>query len=250
MGAVPAARSGAARSGTARFGALALAALGAALALGVEPLLGREARKFPPLSELPTTPYSLQDAALVSGGMRAAAADLAWIQLLQYAAGGLAEMPDARDRAFDHMKTLSLRVVRLDPSFHRAYLFGAGVLGWFNNVRRPDEAVDLLEEGIRRDPGQPLYSEYVAALAYKKSGDTAHMVSLLESIAFDPGSPIEMKAILANLYKSRGDYAQALALWEEILGNDAEAREWPRARDQEAKIRALMKAARAGQGRQ
>jgi len=227
--------------------ALAVAALGAALALGAEPALNRGLRPLPPLSELPSTPYSLQDAGLVSAGMRAAAADLAWVQLLQYSGGNLPDLPDSHGIVFEHMKDMSLRVARLDPSFHRAYLYGAGVLGWFQNTQRPDEAVAILEEGIRRDPGQPLYSEYVAALAFQKRGDTAQMVALLQSIAADPTSPIEMKAILANMYKTRGDYERALALWDEMLDNDAEAREWPRARIQVADIRRLMKKKRAEQ---
>ncbi len=229
---------------------LLIAGLGAALALAARPALERGARAFPPLSELPPTPFSLQDAALASAGMRACAADLAWIQLLQYAAGGLPEVEDAPGRLYEHMKPLSLRVARLDPSFHRAYLYGAGTLGWLRNTARTGEAVDILEEGIRRDPGQPLYSEYLAALAYTKNGDDARLVALLESIANDPKSPIEMKAILANMYKQRGDYPRALALWDEMLGNEAEAREWPRARVQEADLRRLMKERRSAPGRQ
>ncbi|MFI5350897.1 MAG: tetratricopeptide repeat protein [Elusimicrobiota bacterium] len=220
---------------------LGVAALGAALALGAQPAMIRGARSFPPLSELPPTPLSLQDAALASAGLRASAADLAWIQLLQYSAGGIKELTDAPDKPFEHIKPMTERVVRLDPSFHRAYLYGAGVLGWFNNVHRYDEAVDLLREGMRSDPGQPLYSEYIAALAFQKRGDTARMMEILVPAAADPRSPIEMKAILANIYKSQGDYAKALAIWEDMLDNEDDAREWSRARSQIADIRRLMK---------
>lgn len=223
---------------------LGVAALGAALALGVQPALDRSARAFPPLSELPATPYSLQDAALVSAGLRAAAADLAWVQLLQYSAGGMAELTDAPGEAFEYIKPMTERVVRLDPSFRRAYLYGAGVLGWFRNVQKPDDAVDLLREGMRSDPGEPIYATYIAALAYQKRGDTARMLSILEPAAADPRSPTVMKDILANIYKSRGEYEKSLALWEEILDNEDESREWPRARVQVAEIRRLMKGKR------
>jgi tetratricopeptide (TPR) repeat protein len=220
---------------------LGAAALGAALALGAQPAMIRGARAFPPLSALPSTPYSLQDAALACAGLRAAAADLAWIQLLQYSAGGVPELPDKPDAPFEYMKPMAERVVRLDPSFHRAYLYGAGVLGWFRNVQRYDDAVDLLREGMRSDPGQPLYSEYIAALAFQKRGDTASLLAILEPAAADPRSPIIMKAILANLYKTQGEYEKALALWEEMLDNEDEAGEWPRARLQIADIRRLLK---------
>lgn len=225
---------------------LAAAALGAALALGVQPAMIRGAREFPPLSELPPTPYSLEDAALVSAGLRAAAADLAWIQLLQYAAGGVPALPEVPGEPFKYVLPMTRRVVRLDPSFHRAYLFGAGVLGWFKNVDRPDDAVSLLEEGMRDDPGQPLYSEYIAALAFQKRGDQARMLQVLEAAAADPRSPLIMRGILANTYKTRGEYAKALALWEAVLDDEDESREWPRARLQADELRGLMKGNRPG----
>lgn len=202
------------------------------MALGARALL--DGPRPPPLSSLPSTPFALQDAALASAGLRALAADLAWVQLLQYAAQSLPQLRDSRP--YEHLKDLCLRVVRLDPSFHRAYLFGAGILAWFPEADRPEEAVELLEEGLRADPGQPLYSLYLAAIAYKRKGDVVRMTELLEGAAGDPRTPVEMKAILANLYKARGESAKAAAVWERVLANPLEAREHPRARQQ---LRAL-----------
>ena len=224
--------------------ALGAAALGAGLALAVQPVMIRNARKLPPLAELPSTPYSLQDAAMAASGLRAVAADVAWIELLQYTAGGLTELPDPPGKGFDYVKPLTQRVVRLDPSFHRAYLYGAGVLGWFKNLQRYDDAVELLQEGMRNDPGQPLYSEYIAALAYQKRGDTGKMLEILKPLADDPRSPVVMREILANIYKTKGEFSRSLAIWENILDDDGQASQWPRARLQIAEIRALMKAKR------
>ena len=224
--------------------ALGVAALGAGLALAVQPAMIRGARTFPPLSELPATPYSLQDAAMAAAGLRAAAADLAWIELLQFAAGGLTEMTDEPGKEFEHIKPLTERVVRLDPSFHRAYLFGAGMLGWSPALQRYDDALELLRRGLRDDPGQPLYAEYIAALAYQKRGDTSKALETLEPLAADPRSPVIMKEILANIYKDRGEHAKALAIWEHILDDESQSREWPRARLQIAEIRGRMRKAR------
>ena len=221
----------------------AAAALGAALLL--QPVVRERARPLPSLGTLPATPYALQDAALASGGLRAAAADLAWVQMLQYSAGGVTDMPDRPGRPYDHLKDLALRVARLDPSYHRAYLYAAGILAWFKNVDRPDEAVEVLREGMRNDPGQRSYPIYIAAIAYKKKGDVDSMTSLLESTLDDPHSPVEMKSILANVYKSRGRYEDALRVWDAILGDPTAEREWPRARLQTAEIEALMKARRS-----
>lgn len=218
--------------------ALGIAALGAGLALAVQPAMIRNAREFPSLSELPSTPFSLQDAAMAAAGLRAAAADLAWIELLQYTAGGLTEVEDRPGREFEHVKPLTERIVRLDPSFHRAYLYGAGMLGWYRNLERYDDAVDLLRQGMRDDPGQPLYAEYIAALAYQRRGDTAKELAILEPLAADPRSPVVMKEILANLYKEKGEYAKALVIWESLLDDEGQSSEWPRARRQIDEIRA------------
>jgi len=108
------------------------------------------------------------------------------------------ELPDRPGHPYEHLAELSLRVTRLDPSFHRAVLFASGILAWFHGIERPDEAADLLNEGMRRSPEQPLYALYLAALAYQKQGDTDRMIALLES-SFDlPETPSTMKSILAN----------------------------------------------------
>jgi tetratricopeptide (TPR) repeat protein len=220
---------------------LAAAALMFALALFAGARMRRlHEPRFPRLSELKAGPFAFQDAVLAVAGFRAPAADLAWIQLLQYTAGGVPELPDRPDHPYEHLAELSLRVSRLDPSFHRAVLFASGILAWFHGVERPDEAADLLNEGMHRSPEQPLYALYLAALAYKKQGDTNRMVALLES-SFDlPETPTTMKAILANLRQSRGEYREALALWERIQDNDRDRSEHARAKLKIAELKALL----------
>lgn len=220
---------------------LAAAAILFALAL----LAGSRMRRlheprFPRLAELRTGPFAFSDTALAAAGFRAPAADLAWIQLLQYTAGGVPELPDRPGHPYEHIAELGLRVTRLDPSFHRAVLFASGILAWFQGVERPDEAADLLNEGMRRSPEQPLYALYLAAIAYKKQGDTDRMVALLES-SFDlPQTPTTMKAILANLRQSRGEYREALALWERIRANEHDRAEHGRAKTKIVELRALI----------
>lgn len=196
--------------------------------------------RFPPLAELKAGPFAFQDAALAVAGFRAPAADLAWIQLLQYAAGAVPEYTDRPGRPYEHLKTLSLRVTRLDPSFHRAVLFASGILAWFHGIERPDEAADLLNEGMRRYPEQPLYALYLAALAYKKQGDTGRMIALLESSFDQPDTPSTMKSILANLRQSRGEYREALALWERIRDSERDRSEHARAKAKIAELKALL----------
>lgn len=219
-----------------RWLAVAAAAFALALLAGTRMRRLHEPR-FPRLAELEAGPFAFQDAALAVAGFRAPAADLAWIQLLQYAAGGVPELPDRPGHPYEHLTELSLRVLRLDPSFHRAVLFSAGILAWFHGIERPDEAAALLNEGMRRAPEQPLFALYLAALAYQKQGDSDRMVALLES-SFDlPDTPSTMKAILANLRQSRSENREALALWERILANDRDRSEHARARLKIAELR-------------
>lgn len=201
------------------------------------------APRLPPLSGLVPGPFAFQDAALAVSGFRAPAADLAWVQLLQYAAGNLPEYPDGPGHGYDRIGELSLRVARLDPSFHHAILFGAGILGWFEGVERPDEAVELLREGMRWAPEQPLYALYIAALAYKKRGQSGQMIDILEASFDDPNTPSLMKTILANLRQARGERRRALWLWERILASERDASEHARARLKIAELRALPRGA-------
>lgn len=224
--------------------ALAVAAAAFALSLAADAGL-RRARdpRFPPLSELSAGPFILQDAALAAAGFRAAAADLAWIQLLQYAAG---ETPpgyeDEPGKPYTHLKDMALRVGRLDPSFSRAFLYGASMLGWFHGVARPQEAVDILEEGMRRAPEQPQFATYLAALAYQKAGDQDKMIETLEANFARPETPTMMKIILANIHQSRGELERALTLWELIRDDDRDAAERPRAVAKIAELRTKLRA--------
>jgi hypothetical protein len=198
--------------------------------------------RFPPLAELQGGPFAFQDASLAAAGFRAPAADLAWIQLLQYAAGALPEYVDAPDRGYEHLAKLSLRVARLDPSFDRAVLFGAGILAWYHGVDRPDEAADLLHAGMRMSPEQKLYPLYLAAIAFKKQGESDRMIALLESSFDRPETPSTVKAILANLRETRGELPQAMLLWARILDNPRDASEHGRARAKIAELRAKIRA--------
>jgi hypothetical protein len=216
---------------------LAVFAVAAAAAVGAGVMLRRTTPPRPSLAALGPSPYPLQDLALAAAGSRAAAADLAWVQLLQYGAGSAPPgWEDEPGKPYARLKDMSLRVIRLDPSLGRAALFGGGLLGWFHGVERPAEAAEVLHAAMRLNPSDPLPSLYLAALAYKQKGRAGEMIALLETSFDDPRTPTQMKAILANLRKARGERAQAMSLWERILANPADASEHARARAQIAEL--------------
>ena len=128
--------------------------------------------------------FAMIDMSGVLFGARRLAADIAWVELLQYygspekpldreteyklsidmtkylfgipvkeeESGGAAHAqkehyePDISGGTYSELYSYCLRVTNLDPFFSYAYLYGAGALAW--NLNRPDEAAKLLEAGI------------------------------------------------------------------------------------------------------
>lgn len=146
-------------------------------------------------------------------GMRRLMADVGWVSVLQYYGShetmeGVHEYGAGR---YPGLKKLILRVVRLDPSFHFAYLYGAGSLAF--NLNRPEEALEILKEGIRRNPTYWRLRLYLAAIIYKQKGRFDDMIALLEDAITYPDCPVMIKSILANIVKERGNYVRSLEIW-------------------------------------
>ncbi|OGR93097.1 MAG: hypothetical protein A2992_08830 [Elusimicrobia bacterium RIFCSPLOWO2_01_FULL_59_12] len=201
---------------------------------------------YPPMPlSLQGSKTELQDVLGVTLGIRRLAADLAWIQTLQYY--GTPE-PGQTDFAFhngmgvyadflDHCRHVS----RIDPYFTYVYYYGGSVLGW--NLNRLSEAEQLLREGIAHNPTEWRLPQYLAGLAYQKNHDSANLMKFLESITKDPECPLLMQALLANLYKKQHRYVEALRMWERIYSSgDPSYRQ--RAREQFQAIHALLNASK------
>lgn len=209
------------------------------LLLSVAALEKRTRYPFPPMTELvPNTP-SLVHLGGILAGLRRLTADIAWIQVLQYygtpESTASHELRHHREEAeygrgaYAKFFGLCQRVVRIDPYFSYAYLYGAGVLAW--NLERPEEAIVLLQEGVQRLPHYWRFHMYLAAIAYKQRNEYAKMRNLLEETVKQPDCPNVIRSILANLYKTEKRYPEALRLWIQILDtSDPEYHQ--RARDQ------------------
>ncbi len=166
------------------------------------------------------TAYRLVDLGGIVFGMRRMVANIAWIQLLQYY--GTPELDEEGKEIHQHgleygsgkyysLLSLSQRVVRLDPYFHYAYLYGAGALAW--NLDRPEEAIVLLKEGLRNDPKYWRFGLYLGAVVYKQLNKFDKMIVLLEEVVKYPDCPAMMKVILANIYEKQNRYLDCLNIW-------------------------------------
>jgi len=186
---------------------------------------------FPHFQELVLGPEGLQDVVTILAGFRSVAADVAWVQLLQNTSSG-GPLEENAQGTFLTLKKDTLRVTRIDPYFREAYLFSAGILAWFQHVNRPEEALDILREGIRNNPNDWVFRSYVGAIVYKRKEDFGKVASLLEDAVRQPDCPGLVKAILANTYKKTGQYRKALNLWESILDDPRNSDYHARAREQ------------------
>lgn len=141
---------------------------------------------YPQIKIAANSKYAVIDMCGVMFGARRLAADIAWVELLQYY--GSPERPLDKDTEFDlswdmtkylfgiplvkdggrgavgdkkpkqehhtdfnagkyaDLYQNTLRVTELDPFFSYAFLYGAGALAW--NLDRPEEAIKLLKAGI------------------------------------------------------------------------------------------------------
>lgn len=168
---------------------------------------------FPPLAETLSTPINrLQDLLGITLGLRRQAADLAWIETLQYYGTHEAGQTDYEEDngmgKYPLLLNYCRRTVLLDPHFTYVYYYGAGALGW--NLNRLDEAEALLQEGIRLNPNEWRLHQYLAALSFQKNHDPQQIVNFLESFLYDPSCPNLLRNMLAHIYRKQGRYADAM----------------------------------------
>lgn len=208
--------------------------------------------KIPPFfsSPVPMTKYANIDLASVASGYKKFGSDIAWIQLLQYVGTPddvkltrkekfllelwsakvifgidlvgdkkplLSYHPDFSGGPEKHkdLLTYTLRVIRLDPHFHYAYLFSGGLLAW--QYDRIEEAIELLREGIRNNPNYWQFHLYVSAILYKKQHKHAQMLTELEKAIRQKDAPNIVKVIVANYYEKEKRYIDALKIWLDVV---------------------------------
>ena len=185
--------------------------------------------RFPDLGKIHwMAPQASRDLSFLSLGMRRLAADVAFIELLQYY--GTPEHPEGADERthalhgrdygggyYPQVYSRTLRILDLDPHFRYAALYSAGALAF--NLNRPAEAVRLLEYALKLDPKQWKYQIYLAALAYQKTENFPSLVQELEAAAQDPECPALFKNILAGLYVKMGRLSDAVRIYQDLIGS-------------------------------
>ncbi|OVE76658.1 hypothetical protein BVX98_05060 [bacterium F11] len=202
--------------------------------------------KYPPLNTLVVTEYFSQDIAFLTQGTHRAAADLAYVQLLQYYGDYRNYYPPGhpihkepycaddhshhghhhqdsptsyenipKTQSFLRLYELGRRILRLDPFFNGSALEVGGSLGF--NVKRPGEALDFLKEAIALDPSYHRYRLYIAAILYRNEGEDQKLIRVLDEAIMHSDCPPLLENILANLHKKNKNFVRAGEIYVHMI---------------------------------
>ncbi len=211
--------------------------------------LSERKKILPAFGTPPVEEFLVADVSAALVGARRFGADLAFIQFLHYIAQPLADIElqragmetghshnDGHDHGQGRAAPMSeadiariadygLRSVYLDPFFHYSYLFSSGFLAFYLN--RYEDALKIIELGIRRDPTYWRFRLYAGAIGYKSRNQTEAAIPLLEEAIRYPDCPTMVANILGNLHEMTGNYARAAEIYGHILAtakDDADLR--------------------------
>ena len=226
-------------SGARNFNLRSLMA-GLALAVALNAGFGRVKTSPPRAFAMVLSPETaVESVGLLSVGMRRLAADLELIRLLLYY--GYEDPAEGRQKhehqAFDfdsehpelswgggsyrEFGPRARRILALDPSFSYVALYAAGAIAF--NLNRPEEALGLLEEALKADPGNNEYRAYVAAIGFHRKADARRVLSVLEPTLSQPDCPTMIKSMMAFLYKRSGRRFEAIRLYRDIVATSRDA---------------------------
>lgn len=152
-------------------------------------------------------------------GFELAAADLYWLQVVQYYGG---QRAFAAIKEFELVEPLVENVVTLDPRFAVSYQLGAIFLAEPPPVglNRPETAVRLLERGIGAIPDNWFLHRDAALFRFEYLGDSAGAVARLRDSASLPGAPAWLSSLSADLATKAGNIDGAREIWRSLASSD------------------------------
>jgi hypothetical protein len=180
---------------------------------------------YPPAAVRADTLYvtSPEGVRRLSFGYATLAADLYWIRAIQYYGGTRMRLaspqsvvsPDQTDPAFEDLYPLLDLTTSLDPEFNIAYRFGAIFLAepFPNGAGRPDQAVALLEKGLRARPQKWEYLHDIGFVYYWNVQDYEKAASYFNRAADLPNAPWWLRGMAATTLARGGQRSASRTLW-------------------------------------
>ena len=164
---------------------------------------------------------------------RSLASDLYWIRAIQYYGGRTKEAKDRFSDALEPPPALAAKApvtfdllyplldiaTTLDPRFNIAYRFGAIFLSetYPHGPGRPDQAVELLEKGLRAMPDKWQYYQDIGFVYYWNVHDYRRAAEAFKRGAEVPGAPWWVQSLAATTLAKGGDRGASRLLWKQIF---------------------------------
>lgn len=158
--------------------------------------------------------------------LKSLAADMYWLRTIQHFGGD--RLSQRRDRPFELLQPLLDLTTSLDPHFVLAYRFGAIFLSEPppGGPGRSEEAVALLEKGLRADPAKWQYAEDIGFVYLWHRSDPKTAALWFRRAADMPGAPNWLAAVAATTMV--GADREIAAQWLQDMERNA-AEPWIRA---------------------
>jgi hypothetical protein len=149
-------------------------------------------------------------------GFDGIAADIYWVRAVQYY--GSTKLSEGTDKNYDFLYPLLDHTTTLDPRFNIAYRFGAILLseGYPNGPGRPDEAIKLLEKGIKESPNKWEYYHDVGFVHYWWQRDTRAAADWFLRASKLPSAPNWLQPLAASILAEGGNQNAARQLWTQL----------------------------------
>ena len=157
-------------------------------------------------------------------------ADVYWIRAVQHY--GDTKLGRAADRSYALLYPLLDLTTSLDPHFAVAYQFGALFLAEAppGGPGRPDQAITLLEKGIKVEPEAWQLYQAVGFVHYWSRQDYTSAADWFRRASQLPGAPTWMAPLAAVTLAEGGNRQASRALWQEVLKSQSD--DWFRAESQ------------------
>lgn len=142
-------------------------------------------------------------------------ADAYWMRAVVYYGG---ERRSSRESQYPLLLPLLDLTTQLDPRFKIAYRFGAVFLSepYPGGPGQPEEAIALLERGLRFDPARWEYAHDIGFIHYWALGGYAEAAAWFRRAAAIDGAPDWLGPLAATTLATGGDRVSSRRLWQEL----------------------------------
>ncbi len=196
----------------------ALAGLLIASAVSVVTLQAARA-EFGRVPAAPAQTAVIRSAALIGRAAlsyRPLVADVYWLRTLQHY--GRTKLSKDPHKQYNLLEPFLDLTTSLDPRFNAAYRFGAIFLSepFPDGPGRPDQAIALLEKGLREQPGKWEYVYDIGFVEYWWRGNFQVAARRFQEAAGLPGGPSWLGPLAAVTLAQGGDRRSSRQLWRQV----------------------------------